>query len=242
MPSPPPDPLADLEAVRAATERLLRTVEAMDPAQRSLPSLCADWSRADVVAHLTRNADSLLNLLVWARTGEETPGYASAEARAEGIRTSAALSAEQAALELREASVRLQSAGETLPTEAWDAPVVLVVAGSGRETVARAVPWQRHKEVEIHHVDLDLDYTPAHWPADFTERMLEEAVTSMSARPGVAGFTVRSSDTGEEARVGGGSTLVSGPSAALVAWLLGRSSGDGLHVEGGDLPALPAWG
>ncbi len=39
-----------------------------------------DWTRADVVAHMARNADALMNLLAWARTGDEKPMYPSAAA------------------------------------------------------------------------------------------------------------------------------------------------------------------
>jgi maleylpyruvate isomerase len=41
------------------------------------PSLLPGWSRRTVIAHVARNADALCNLLTWARTGVETPMYAS---------------------------------------------------------------------------------------------------------------------------------------------------------------------
>ena len=41
------------------------------------PSLLPGWTRAHVLAHVAGNADALVNLLTWARTGEETPMYAS---------------------------------------------------------------------------------------------------------------------------------------------------------------------
>ena len=41
------------------------------------PSLLHGWDRRHVVAHVARNADALLNLLTWARTGTETPMYPS---------------------------------------------------------------------------------------------------------------------------------------------------------------------
>ncbi|HET9858195.1 MAG TPA: maleylpyruvate isomerase N-terminal domain-containing protein [Nocardioidaceae bacterium] len=45
------------------------------------PSLLPGWSRGHVVTHVARNADGLRNLLVWARTGVETPQYPSWEQR-----------------------------------------------------------------------------------------------------------------------------------------------------------------
>ena len=43
------------------------------------PSLLPGWSRAHVLTHLARNADGMINLLLWARTGIVTPAYASVE-------------------------------------------------------------------------------------------------------------------------------------------------------------------
>ncbi|MYW05496.1 maleylpyruvate isomerase N-terminal domain-containing protein, partial [Streptomyces sp. SID3343] len=45
------------------------------------PSALPGWSRAQLVAHVARNADALANLAAWARTGVETPMYADARER-----------------------------------------------------------------------------------------------------------------------------------------------------------------
>src|SRR3954447_21274961 len=45
------------------------------------PSALPGWTRRHVVAHVAFNARALMRLLHWARTGEKTPMYASAEAR-----------------------------------------------------------------------------------------------------------------------------------------------------------------
>jgi len=61
-------------------------------------------------------------------------------------------------------------------------------------------------------------------------------------------FDVHAVDTDQRWQLcpGPSPVVVSGPQAAVVAWLIGRSSGDGLTVEGPDghgtpLPAAPAW-
>ncbi|MDP9427768.1 MAG: maleylpyruvate isomerase N-terminal domain-containing protein, partial [Actinomycetota bacterium] len=64
------------------------------------PSLLPGWGRRHVLAHVARNADALLNLLTWARTGAETPMYPSAEARDAGIAETAALEAPRLRAEL----------------------------------------------------------------------------------------------------------------------------------------------
>lgn len=66
-----------LDAVATATAPLVPAVAALTDADLVEPSLLPGWTRGHVLAHLSRNADSLVNLLLWARTGIETPQYAS---------------------------------------------------------------------------------------------------------------------------------------------------------------------
>src|SRR3954447_15386973 len=96
-----------------------RLVDGLTDDDLAAPSGLPDWSRAHVVAHLARNADALVNLLTWARTGAETPMYRSREERDAGI----AATAEQLPAELRAdyaaACARLAVAIETMPASAW---------------------------------------------------------------------------------------------------------------------------
>src|SRR5256885_15091039 len=57
------------------------------------PSLLPGWTRGHVLTHVARNGDGLGNLLRWARTGTETPMYASREARRADIEAGAGRSA-----------------------------------------------------------------------------------------------------------------------------------------------------
>lgn len=94
-------------------------------------------------------------------------------------------------------------------------------------------------EVEIHHVDLNVGYTPQDWPADFVARLLAQSVGELSPKVDSA-RTLTATDTGYTAVLGTGDPVaaVAGPAAALTAWLIGRSPGTGLS---GDLPSLGAW-
>jgi maleylpyruvate isomerase len=60
---------------------LQRRVGRRTEADLAGPSLLLGWPRRTVVAHVARNADALVNQLTWARTGEESPMYASTQAR-----------------------------------------------------------------------------------------------------------------------------------------------------------------
>ncbi|MGH8824905.1 MAG: maleylpyruvate isomerase family mycothiol-dependent enzyme [Jiangellaceae bacterium] len=235
-----PEP-AGVGPVTAATDRLVGRVERLDRGDLGEPSLCTGWSRAHVVSHVARNADALTNLLTWASTGVETPMYASAEARDADIAAGAEGDAGTLLDELRASAQRFSTAVASMPDEAWERQVRLGAAAAGATIPARRVLWQRLKEVEIHHVDLDAGYTPADWAPWFVDRALAETLRMFGRRDDVPGLTLVVDGTTE--RLGpGGDTTVSGPAAAMLGWLTGRSAGDDLSVDpAGSLPPLPAW-
>jgi len=116
------------------------------------PSLLPGWDRRHVLAHVARNADAVLNLLTWARTGEETPMYPSPEAREAGIAETAALDPSRLRTELVAATARFADAVRGMPEAAWSAQVRTM---QGRTVPAAEVPWMRCIEVVVHAVDLD---------------------------------------------------------------------------------------
>ena len=87
------------------------------------PSPLPGWTRAHVVAHLARNADALVNLCTWARTGVETPMYPAPDSRDADIEKTAALSPSELRADFRDAAARLAEAAAVLRAEAWSAPV-----------------------------------------------------------------------------------------------------------------------
>src|SRR4051812_29859975 len=98
-----------------------RLVDGLTDDDLAAPSGLPDWSRAHVVAHLARNADALVNLLTWARTGVETPMYPSREARNAGIETTAAQPAAELRADYSAACARFADAVDALPESAWTA-------------------------------------------------------------------------------------------------------------------------
>lgn len=69
------DPGSLSQRIRTTTARLAATAAALTDDQVREPSLLPGWSRGHVLTHVARNADGLRNLLIWARTGVETPQY-----------------------------------------------------------------------------------------------------------------------------------------------------------------------
>jgi maleylpyruvate isomerase len=242
------DPTLALAQVTESTGLLIRQAEALDDEAAREPSLLPGWTRGHVLTHIARNADALGNLLTWAQTGEPRGMYPSREHRNAGIEAGATRTAAQLTADLQEASQRFLEAAARLSPDHWAA---LVGRTAEQQThPARFVPWLRYQEVLVHHVDLGVGFSPAHWPADFTGPELEIVAASMADPAQTAqasGFRLHAEDTARDVGVqcdpgDGTKPLVRGPEPALLAWLIGRSNGDGLTVEpDGPLPAPPPW-
>ena len=201
--------------------------------ERDGPSLLPGWDRRHVVAHVARNADALLNLLTWARTGVETPMYPSREAREAGIAETAALDAPQLRTEFIAATARFADAVRGLPGPAWSATVRTM---QDREVPATEVPWMRCIEVVVHAVDLDAGVGFAD-VAEEVQAAICEAVLAAWARRGETPDVVVFAGDREW---GSGAVAVSGPLPAVTGWLTGRSRGEGLTADGA-LPKPPRW-
>ena len=236
------DPLVLMAEVDRATARLLDTVHTLDGPGIAAPSLLPGWTRGHVLAHVARNADSMINLLTWARTGVETPQYASAQEREDGISASAARPLDEHLDDLKASADRLADAYGAMPAHAWAA----TVTGRGGTPIRAAnLVWGRLREVEVHHVDLAAGYRPADWPEAFTLRLLHELQASFATAPPVRLYAT---DLAREFTIGpteagvADAPQVSGAGSALAAWLTGRDTGSGLTVSpDGALPPVPTW-
>lgn len=242
------DATALLAELTDATEQLIGSAEQLDDKAVREPSALPGWSRGHLLTHIARNADGLRNLLEWAMTGERHDMYPDRETRDADIETGATRTAGQLAADLREASRRFVEAAARITSEQW---TVKVERRGGGPQPASKIPWWRLEEVLIHHVDLNTGFSPAHWPVQFTgptlemsaERFTDPAYGAIAATP----FRLYAEDTARNCAVAcdpmdKDHPLVRGPEAALLAWMLGRSDGDGLTVEPFDaLPTLPAW-
>jgi maleylpyruvate isomerase len=223
-----------LAELPSAHRRLLDTAARLPDDAVLRPSLLPGWTVGHVLTHLARNADALVNLCDWALTGVRKPMYASVEAREADIEEGAARGLAVQLEDVAAAEARLLERFEDLPAEAWAAEVAWP---SGVTRTADQIVTARLNELEVHHVDLGLGYTFDDVPADLRDVLL----TYVTSRwPDDFPVVLRSSDSdwsssgrSDDARI------VSGGSAALLSWALGRSDGSTLT---GDVPTPPPWG
>lgn len=206
------------------------------------PSLLPGWTRAHVAAHLAGNADGLVNLLHWARTGAETPMYRDPQGRLDAIeqlvrRPSAALLREAAS-----SAAALAAAVDQMPEPSWP---TTVRSALGRTIPASEVPWMRTREVWIHAVDLDTGAWFNTLPATLVDRLLADAAATLTGRAECPAVTLAPDDRMRTWSLGPAQSpaTVSGTAADLLGWVIGRSRRDlPVAVTSREpLPRLPRW-
>jgi maleylpyruvate isomerase len=203
-------PDAELAGARDATARMRALVDRTP--DLTGPSLLPGWTRAHVVAHVAGNARGLERMLrgaLGAVPGEMYPG--GEQGRARDIERLAQDPA-AAVAEVHRSADDLEDAWQR--TTDWAAKVQPLRGGP---VPVAALAYMRWREVEVHAVDLGAGYTAQDWPQPFLDRFLVE-LRGRRDLPPLDG--------------------VSGPDAAMAAWLSGRSDGAGLT---GPLPDLPQW-
>ncbi|WP_170141064.1 maleylpyruvate isomerase family mycothiol-dependent enzyme [Allonocardiopsis opalescens] len=245
MSAPGPEAVADwLHRGTLLFRRLTDTVPAHALAE---PSLLPGWTRAHVVAHVARNADALVNLLTWARTGVETLMYPSRERRDADIEAGAAWPADRLRPDLHAACERFAEAVRTMPADRWS---YTVTSAQGRPIPAREAPWMRVRELWIHAVDLDSGIGFAELPADLVDALLTDVAAKLGSAPGAVPVRLAATDREGVWSLGpdaGAAAVpaVHGSAAELLGWLAGRTQGKELLVLGdggaGSLPPLPRW-
>jgi len=229
-----------LDEMAAATDRLLQTIDDLADTDLRGPSLLPGWTRAHVLTHIARNADGMVNLVQAARTGEDRPMYAGGrEGRDADIEAGSARHVGDVRLDVNESAERLLESFADFPDEGLGREVSM---SSGATAYGWEIPLMRVREVEIHHVDLDLGYTPGHWSPEFAARTLDQLSPIFRDERDCPVGVLAATDSDGRWEVAAGGPELAGPRSALVGWLTGRTSGEGLSLStAGEVPPAPRW-
>jgi len=238
------------DLVTAGTALFQRALDGIDDADLREPTALAGWTRAHVVAHVAANAEALVNLATWARTGVESPMYASPEQRDADIETGALLPAARLREWFAASAAGLDRALGDLDGEHW---IRLVRTAQGRTVPATEVPWMRTREVMVHAVDLAGGVGFDDLPTDFLVEVLHDAAAKRSrAGDGPAVVLVATDGALADSPDGsvrssawsvagvGATTHVRGALAQLAAYVTGRGH-TGLTAGDDPVPVLPRW-
>lgn len=185
-------PEHDIETCHASHRGLIQGLAQLSGDDFRSPSLLPGYSRGHVVAHLTNKARAHVWLFGGPPAGEirrlHPSGYDADGAAAAG----AARSATELRSELERSFEQLEAAWQALDDSLWDRHGIMT---AGRRTMAEIVAHHL-RNVEVHHVDLDIGYGPSDWPAPFVGGELARRLRGLPDRA---------------------------EHADLLAWLLGRA-------------------
>jgi len=162
----------------ASQDRLLAIAAQMSDGDLRAPSRLPDWSRAHVLAHLARNADSHAWLFEGAMIGESRRQYPETGMRERDIETGSALDKDALLGDLTRSCQELEAAWNSLDDDLWD---FLAEVSPGPRTMAEIL-FRRLREVEVHLVDLDASYEASDWPEAYVEGELRRALRKLPDR------------------------------------------------------------
>jgi len=181
-----------VDACRTSHRRLLAGLAPLTDDDFRRPSLLPRYSRGHLVTHLANKAEAHVVILGGPAAGEirqlHPDGYDPDRAADLG----ATRSASELRSDLAQSFKRLEAAWDGLDPSLWDRPGIVA---AGRRTMAEIVTHHL-RNVEVHHVDLDIGYQVSDWPPIFVEGELVKRLRSLSHRA---------------------------DHADLLAWLLGRA-------------------
>jgi len=236
--------LPEIDETVLATTRYLQALTVLDDETLRGPSVLPGWSRAHVVAHVSRNADAFAEVLASAAARERAAMYTSQEARDLDIEDTVERHSLPALLEdARASSSRFEREAREYAGPA-DATYTRTRDPGDTDTFPiSTVGPRRRTEVEIHHADLDLGYRPSDWPADFSTALIKRRQDEMAALPDDGPSMVLSStDVDGLWKLGPGQgPEIHGTAGDLAYWLVGRGGGRGLTSSTGELPTLGRW-
>lgn len=247
----------DLHAI--AERFYLQTLDQLSSATLDEPSHLPGWSRKHVAIHVFNNAEALMRLLEWARTGVKTPMYSSAQARDEDIESGVASTPNADVRGLsHEVAAEFSEELKNLPQAALDTPLK---TRHGDTITARHVPWMRAREALLHSVDLGIGMTARDFPSVAVDRIIRNVIAQWEKTATPAHFTLHITDrpdwdtldvaTGDATRFSAQPIEVHGEAAEVASYLTGRgwpASAAEDSTKGGeadqtpqDLPTPPPW-
>lgn len=234
--------LPQIDETLLATTRYLQALTLLDDQSVHRSSVLPGWSRAHVVAHLSRNADAFTGVLAAVAAGEPAAMYGSSEARDHDIEETVARQDLGGLVEDAITSVaRLTEAFWSCEADP-DAPYRRVPGEEATFPLWTLGP-RRRAEVEIHHADLDVGYEPSQWPTDFSTALVRQRHQELAAlADDCPSMGLTATDVDGLWTLGGGQgPEISGAVGDLGWWLVGRGGGRGLTCSPGALPVLGRW-
>jgi maleylpyruvate isomerase len=171
-------PEALIKVCGASHQHLLADLASLTDDDLRLPSLLPRYSRGHVVAHLINKVRAHVELVGGPPADEvrtlHPEGYDPDAAADEGAdRTAIALRTD-----LEQAFRALEAAWDVLEADMWDREAVVMAGPRALREVVR----HHLRNVEVHHVDLDIGHLPKDWPSVFVDGELRQRLRTLPDR------------------------------------------------------------
>lgn len=235
----PADAARHLASLVDASQRLVRSVDGLTGDDWSAPSGLPDWTRAHVVAHLALNGEALGAVLTGVVEGEPVPMYESQEKRDSDIADLAQADPPELRERLLASTVTFTEAAQAVPPDRWEGRFERT--RNGPTLPLAAVPLMRLREVEIHHADLAVGYSPDDWTGEFAEELVDGMVRRQQPAEGFVVRPLDSERTWDVGDAGDDPVVVTGPVTHVAWWLTGRPASDQVSSSRGALPTVGSW-
>ena len=171
-------PAEQIDACRTSQRRLLADLAPLSDSDFRMPSLLPRYSRAHLVTHITNKARAHIELFEGAAIGERRrlhpAGYDPDEAASAG----AGRSATQLRADLTSSFELLEAAWARCGDDTWGQQALMT---AGPRTMIEVLAHHQ-RNVEVHHVDLDLGYRACDWPMEFVETELTKRLRALPDR------------------------------------------------------------
>lgn len=238
------NPKDDVALLDAQTQLLLTSISMLSDEQVHEPSTLPGWSRGHVLAHIDGNAQGLARLARWARDGLERPMYISREVRDADVELASRRSQQVHLQAIRESANCFRRDFVELNTQQLAGEVT---PGNGLRLVVRSLARHRLQEVCVHHHDLLVPGYGWHtWPEEMARHMTRLVARDFRQREtfpvGSVIIVTEQGGTEERLQITTDKSWILGTPRCVLAWLLGRSAGEGLDIAPGTaMPAAPSW-
>lgn len=162
-----------------AERRLWDAVQNLSEKEMSAESSLPDWTRATVLTHLARNADAHCRRIQGALEGRDVPKYeGGAQQRAREIEEGQYRPSEEILADLETSQEALVSVMQEADQKGWPNSDFRAGGAYG----VGASPAHRLREVEMHHVDLGIGYSPQEWSDGYVEWEIATLLPSIDKR------------------------------------------------------------
>jgi maleylpyruvate isomerase len=186
-------PTEHINLCLSSHRRLLRNLASVTDDDVRSPSLLPGWSRGHVITHLANKTKTHIWLFGGPPVGEVRRQHPEGYQQEPDIEAGAHRSATELRSDLMLSFEGLEAAWDALRDGLWDHKGIVT---PGPRSMAEIV-FRHVRDVETHHVDLDLGYHTSDWPKSYVEGELNKRLRALPDRA---------------------------DHADLLAWLLGRSA------------------